>query len=160
MRKDIIRVKYNDFIDQYNYDKDPLNNIYSIYELTDFMQSNLNDNERIPFIEYLVNDIANNEDLEFKGNLHEITVLNDEETQEFLGNIVSFYHGDNFCESFYGTIYFEEYPNFFEKIDSLEHNSVLSIKGKLKIIPDIYGEYYYLEIYDVDYLKDDEVDII
>lgn len=158
---DFIKNKYNDFIDKYNYDKDPMNNIYSIYDLTDFVQLNLEDNEKIPFYKYLAETISDGEKLVLNGSLHEINILNDEDTDEFLGNLVSFYHGDNSIESFYGLIYFDEYPNFYEKIDEIDQNSEIEIKGKLIIKQEeMYGEYYYLEIHEVEHLKLNGEDLI
>lgn len=88
-----VRDKFKDFLSEYNYDENPFNNIYSIYDFTDFIQLNLKDSERIPFIKYFTEEFAKGEELEFLGNLHEITILNDDETEEFLGNLVHFYHG-------------------------------------------------------------------
>lgn len=152
--------KYREFCAEYNYDDNNSNNIYSIYDFTDFIQLNLEDNERVEYIRYFIDTIANRDDVIFKGNLHEITVLNDDETNEFVGNLVHFYHGDNLCESFYALIYFDEYPNFFEKTDSIEQNIELEVQGKLRINTEMSDGFYFLELHDVKYLEEDGESII
>lgn len=158
--EDKMRAKYLDFCKEYNYDEDSSNNIYAIYDFTDFIQLNLDDDERIPYIRYFIDIVTKREDLVFRGNLHEISVLSDDETTEFLGNLVHFYHGDNFCESFYALIYFDEYPNFFQRTETIEHNTELEVKGKLRLNHQPMEDFYFLELHDVKYLEEDGESII
>lgn len=155
-----MRSKFKDFCSQYGYDENNSNNIYSIYDFTDFIQLNLEDEERLAYLEYFINQVAQRDDVIFRGNLHEISVLSDDETNEFIGNLVHFYHGDNFCESFYGIVYFDDYPNFFEKTESIEQNTELEIQGKLRLKAEAGEDFYFLELHDLKYLEEDGESII
>ena len=158
---DMVKKYFNDFCEEYFYDKnDNSNNVYSIYNFTDFIQLNIEDEFRIPYLNHFINEFSAKDDSIFTGNLHEISVLTDENTQEFLGNRVHFYHGDNLCESFYAIINFEDYPSFFEKIDSLPENAELEVQGRLELNTEYGEDFYYLELHDVKYINLDGENIL
>ncbi len=157
---DKLRGYYRDFLEGYDYSETVEDNLYKVYDLTDFVEEEVDEEDHFDFMKYFVEDILDGNQVLFQGNLHNVSVITDPLTEEFLGNKLEFYHGDTFCESFYASVYFQDYPDFFEMSDSIEQNTLLSCQGSLKFIDFGEDEFYLIEISELEVLKDQEKSLI